>query len=318
MEELEEQSSPNLSIELVDVEIEDPLTHHQHQIQFESITNSKKSSPPQTFTSLSSMSSSSGPSSLKLQGERLTNRMNLGDEFMLNDSNPPIISNYEDTEIEDFPVNNAQPPDYAPKTMIQKTSTLKQKTTVTTKRQLTKGGARLTKMNSLSTQDLTQLNEATSTSSATTVMNARKYGSGGFARVRRDSHTNKENVKNKQKDIAVTIVTNKPPPQLSRSKTTLDFKTANQIRQQQQQSNRPVQRQGLQNATTQRDIKTTNHTTTTTINANSTNVNYNGVMGSNGSNFNRNVIHTPPSIRNSDLFTSLVGFLLFFFFRIFC
>lgn len=304
MEEQEEQSSPNLSIELVDVEIEDPLMHPQ--LQFESLSQNKKSSP-QTFTSLSSMSSSSGPSSLKLPGERFSNRMALGDEFMLNDSNPPIISNYEDTEIEDFPVNNAQPPDYAPKTTSQKTSTLKQKTTLTTakRQQLTKVGGRLTKMNSLSTQDLTQLNEASSTSSGTTVMNVRKSGA-GFGKMRRDSHTNKENVKNKLQNVPVTIVTNKPPPAVHRAKTSIDLKTANQIRQQQQQNNRPVQRQGLQNATTQRDIKTTNHTTTTTINAN-TNVHYNGVMGTNGSNFNRNVIHTPPSIR-SDLYTTMVSF----------
>ncbi|KAL5277776.1 KATNB1 family protein [Megaselia abdita] len=299
MEELEDQSSPNLSIELVDVEIEDPLTHHQNQLQFETITSMKKNSPPQTFTSLSSMSSSSGPSSLKLPGERFSNRMALGDEFMLNDSNPPIISNYEDTEIEDFPVNNAQPPDYAPKTNNQKTAAVKHKATVTTKRQqpqLTKVGNRLTKMNSISTQDLTQLNEATSTSNVTTAV--RKYGNG---RIRRESHTNKENVKNKQgKDITVTFVT-KPPPPVSRAKTSFDLKTANQIRQQ-NINNRPVQRQGLQNAITQRERETTNQTTTTTINTNA-NVNYNGVMA-NGTNFNRTVIHNPPSIR-SDLYTTL-------------
>lgn len=312
MEEQEEQSSPNLSIELVDIEIEDPLTQHQNQHHFESITNNKKNSPPQTFTSLSSMSSSSGPSSLKLPGERFSNRMALGDEFMLNDSNPPIISNYEDTEIEDFPVNNAQPPDYAPKSNTQKTSTLKQKTTVTTKRlppPLTKVGSRLSKMNSISTQDLTQLNEATSTCNGTAKTTSRKL-SNGFGRIRKDSHTNKENVKNKQghnQDVPVHIFTKPPPPpsmHVTRAKTSLDMKTANQIRQQQQQHNRPVQRQGLQNAITQRDIKTTNQTTTIT----NTNVNYNGVMESNGSNFNRNVIHTAASITvRNDLYTSLVS-----------
>lgn len=298
MEELEEQSSPNLSIELVDEDIEDPLTN---QIQFESFTNNMKNSPAQTYTSLSSMSSSSGPSSLKLTG--FSNRMTLSDEFMVNDSNPPIISNYDDTEIEDFPVNNAQPPDYAPKFNNPKTSTVKQKTTVTTKRPqppLKKVGSRLTKMNSLSTQDLTQLNEATST----TKVGAKRFGN-GLGRIRRDSHTNKENVKNKNQDFAVTIVTSKAPT-VTRAKTSIDIKTANQIRQQQQQqTNRPVQRQGLQNAITQRDIKTTNHTTTTTINAN-TNVNSNGMMDTNVGNFHRNVIHTPPTIR-SDLFTTLVS-----------
>lgn len=301
MEELEEQSSPNLSIELVDEDIEDPLTH---QIRFESFVNQKKNSPLQTYTSLSSMSSSSGPSSLKLSG--FSNRITSSDEFMLNDSNPPIISNYDDTEIEDFPVNNAQPPDYAPKFNNQKTLTMKQKTTVTTKRPqppTTKVGSRLTKMNSLSTQDLTQLNEATSTTKGI----VKKFGN-GLGKIRRDAHINKENVKNKNQDFAVTIVTNKAPT-VTRAKTSIDIKTANQIRQQQQQqqqTNRPVQRQGLQNAITQRDIKTTNHTTTTTINAN-TNANYNGMMDTNIGNFNRNVMHTPPSMR-SDLFTTLVSF----------
>uniref|UniRef100_T1GNQ4 Uncharacterized protein n=1 Tax=Megaselia scalaris TaxID=36166 RepID=T1GNQ4_MEGSC len=305
MEELEEQSSPNLSIELVDEDIEDPLAQHLH---FESITNSTKSSPPLTLTSLSSMSTSSGPSSLKLPGERFTSRMALSDEFMLNDSNPPIISNYEDTEIEDFPVNNAQPPDYAPKntSKISNLVTFRQKSTMTTKKTTAKvGSSRLSKGNSMSSQDLTQLNEATSTSTTSTGTTAttRKTNT-GFSRVRRDSHTNKENVKAKQQNIPVTIVTNKPAAP-TRAKTALDLKSKID-RQQQQHSNRPVQRQGLQNATTQRNEKTTNHTTTTTINSNTTttNINYNGVMGSNGSNYNRTSFIQMPAAPRNDLYTS--------------
>lgn len=283
VEEVEEQSSPNLSIELVDEDIDDPLSN---QIQFENIANNKKSTFNTAFQSLSSISSSSGPSSLNFP-----NRMALGDEFMLNESNPPIISNYEDTEIEDFPVNNAQPPDYASsKKVNQKNLSIKQKTTATIKRPqstLAKPVNRLSKMNSISTVDLSELDDQSRS-------NTKKFGNGSV-KPRRDVHPNKENVKNKNQNA-----TNKAST-LTRAKTSVDLKT-NQIRvhhQQQQQTNRPVQRQGLQ-----REIKTTNQTASTIINAN-TNLNYNGMVDSNLFSTNNTMIHMPRTLPE-DLLTTLV------------
>ncbi|KAH8408915.1 hypothetical protein KR009_003756, partial [Drosophila setifemur] len=169
-------------------------------------------------------------------------------EFNLNESNPPILSNYEMAE--DFPVNqnlnyiaNSYKPAPAASTInassksIKKTtSNLHKRTTgsmVSSKQTSTGifGASKLSQVSSVSSMELHKLddNMVLKKSSSSNVVNKNKRPIGST-----QSQFYKEN--GQQKNINVEIFT-KPP---TRSRTTLDMRTSHQNKNQEKQVNPPL------------------------------------------------------------------------------
>lgn len=246
---LDGQSSPNLSLELVD-DIEDTQTipnSNGHTVNFDLYAPAQKVNNPYIFppslssetTSYSSSGGYEGPSSLKMPGERDVYKFNrIIDthaneiEYNLNDSNPPIISNYNGSElVEDFPVNSAQQPNYAPKndgpTSLSYTTnnlqkTIKPKTTshiqkrtsqiaISNKSSNFQSRNKLSNVSSVSTTDLHKIDD--------NMVMKKSTSSTISSKVKRDANLNKENAKNK--NITVQIITKGP----TRSKTSLDLRS---------------------------------------------------------------------------------------------
>lgn len=191
-----------------------------------------------------------GPSSLKMPGERgdiyhqyeqFADPFNQDSEINFNESFPPVITNYDNTEmVEDFPVNTNlhQPPSSTnggsnsvslttssnnfahppPKTAKPKTTSHITKRTT----QVTSGGVKtsvssnfqqrnkLSQVSSVSTTELHKLDDN---------MLIKKSASSHIVVNKNKAHVNKENARNK--NINVQIIT-KPP---TRSRTSLELRS---------------------------------------------------------------------------------------------
>lgn len=283
---LDGQSSPNLSLELVDEmdETQSIPNSNGFSVHFDFNGPVQKVNNPYIFPqSLSSETASyssggyDGPSSLKMPGERDVYKFNrIVDthaneiEYNLNDSNPPIISNYDGSElVEDFPVNNAQQPDYASKSNgpmsmnyssnnVQKTSKTKttshiQKRTsqiaISSKSSGFQSRSKLSNVSSVSTTDLHKIDD--------NMVMKKSTSSTISSKAKRDSNLNKENAKNK--NITVQIITKGP----TRSKTSLDLRSPTSTGQTQKQSHRiSSYTTDLNNSQSSMNIVTTNNHTT--------------------------------------------------------
>ncbi|XP_055915704.1 katanin p80 WD40 repeat-containing subunit B1 [Eupeodes corollae] len=224
---LDGQSSPNLSLELVDDMEDTPSAPNSNgvSVHFDLYGPGQKVNP-YIFPSISSETTSyssggyEGPSSLKMPGERDVYKFNrIVDmhaneiEYNLNDSNPPIISNYNGSElVEDFPVNSAQ--NYSnnvQKTAKSKTTSHVQKRTsqiaISNKSSNFQSRSKLSNVSSVSTTDLHKIDD--------NVVMKKSSSSTISAKVKREADFNKENAKNKN------IAARKAP---TRSKTSLDLR----------------------------------------------------------------------------------------------
>lgn len=279
----DEFSSPNLSLEVVNEggtleQSEMPAMPSIHQLPPQSIMESgtyntgkftRLPGPDNLPYNLDSnysygmdMGSSSrllninGTTSLHLSGdyniyslEKSDSHHNVPDvEYNLNDSNPPILTNYDNYEMaEDFPVN--QNLNYLPKNnkpvppaiaavainatskTIKKTTTNlhKRSTTISSTKQTSTGifgNNKLGQTSSVSSMELHKLddNMVLKKSSSSNVVNKNKRYMGS------QSQFCKENTQ--QKNINVEIIT-KPP---MRSRTTLDMRTTQQAKTQEKQT----------------------------------------------------------------------------------
>ncbi|XP_052849891.1 katanin p80 WD40 repeat-containing subunit B1 isoform X3 [Drosophila gunungcola] len=165
-------------------------------------------------------------------------------EFGLNDSNPPILNNYDNYEMaEDFPVNqnlNYITSNYKPvpatSTINASSKSIKKTTTTTLHKRNTGamgsskqtstgifGGSKLSQVSSVSSMELHKLddNMVIKKSSSSNVVNKNKRPMGSA-----QSQFSKEN--SQQKNINVEIIT-KPP---MRSRTTLDMRPSLQAKTQ--------------------------------------------------------------------------------------
>ncbi|XP_067634521.1 katanin p80 WD40 repeat-containing subunit B1 isoform X2 [Eurosta solidaginis] len=282
---LDGHSSPNLSLELVDESLLETVSPppvlvstisslngvNSNTLNFDTpyrgINHMHKSntSPPFNFTSMTSSTGYSsfsangisslnfeGPSSLKMPGERdiylhmpMPNSFANEMEYNLNESNPPIISNYDHTEMaEDFPVNqniHQQPngpnavsstsattgqPQQIPafKNTKSKSSASVQKRTTqiavptsgrTNANSTNQARNKLSQVSSISSTDLHKLDDNMSLkkSASSHFVNKTKRGNDT------QSNPNKENARNK--NISVQIYA-KPP---TRSRTTLELRS---------------------------------------------------------------------------------------------
>ncbi|EDV46900.1 katanin p80 WD40 repeat-containing subunit B1 [Drosophila erecta] len=174
-------------------------------------------------------------------------------EFNLNDSNPPILNNYDNYEMaEDFPVNqnlnyitNNYKPVPVTSTINASSKSIKKTTTTTLHKRTTSnmgsakqtstgifGGSKLSQVSSVSSMELHKLddNMLLKKSSSTNVVNKNKRPMGSA-----QSQFSKEN-NQQQKNINVEIIT-KPP---MRSRTTLDMRTSHQAKTQEKQNHQPI------------------------------------------------------------------------------
>lgn len=242
-------SSPSLSIEMVDEPLEYPSMPSFLQIL--NVVISVKFSVPEgnNGMSFSYLGTSKvdpyymnaniypkdtvleGPSSLKMPGEPDLYRFDKHANSFTNDldyypldNSTHIISNYDEAEKEDFTVNSAQQPDYAPKmvnTANAKLAPPRSRPTVRPQRRTSPTGhkpppqRKLSNMTSLSTVDLHKMEY----SSTTTTTTKRQTNQTNSKLRRQDSLQNKEN-NQKDRNITVQIIT-KPP---TRSKTALDLR----------------------------------------------------------------------------------------------
>ncbi|XP_053948141.1 katanin p80 WD40 repeat-containing subunit B1 isoform X2 [Anastrepha ludens] len=245
------------------------------------LTHKSNTSPPYNFPSIASSTGYSsfsgngicslnfdGPSSLKMPGERdiylhmpMTNSFANEIEYNLNESNPPVISNYDHTEmVEDFPVNqnNHQQPN-GPNSVSSTTATMgpaqqipafkgsKSKTTTSAQKRTThiaistsgkshtnsshQQRSKLSQVSSVSSTELHKLDDN---------MPLKKSASSHFVNKTKrvndtQSNLNKENARNK--NISVQIYA-KPP---TRSRTTLELRSPQrQVAAAQRQANIPV------------------------------------------------------------------------------
>nr|XP_014086027.2 katanin p80 WD40 repeat-containing subunit B1 isoform X1 [Bactrocera oleae] len=229
------------------------------------LTQKSTTSPPYNFPSMASSTGYSsfsgnghcslnfdGPSSLKMPGERdIYLHMPLGNsfandiEYNLNESNPPIISNYDHTElVEDFPVNqNIHQPPNGPNSVSSTTASMgpaqaipafkgpKSKATTSAQKRSTQIAistsgkshmnsshqhrSKLSQVSSVSSTELHKLddNMPLKKSSSSHYINKTKRGN------ETQSNLNKENARNK--NISVQIYA-KPP---TRSRTTLELRS---------------------------------------------------------------------------------------------
>ncbi|XP_044317012.1 katanin p80 WD40 repeat-containing subunit B1 isoform X2 [Drosophila rhopaloa] len=173
-------------------------------------------------------------------------------EFGLNDSNPPILNNYDNYEMaEDFPVNQnlnyiannyKQVP--ATSTINASSKSIKKTTTTALHKRTTGsmgnskqtstgifGGSKLSQVSSVSSMELHKLddNMVLKKSSSSNVVNKNKRPMGSA-----QSQFSKEN--NQQKNISVEIIT-KPP---MRSRTTLDMRTSHHTKTQEKHIHQPL------------------------------------------------------------------------------
>ncbi|EDW57420.1 katanin p80 WD40 repeat-containing subunit B1 isoform X1 [Drosophila virilis] len=196
-----------------------------------------------------------GPSSLHVADEYNIYTIEKGDslnvhdvEYNPNDSNPPILNNYDNYEMaEDFPVNqnlNYTASTYktvpastinASSKSIKKTSTTlhKRNTAISNTKQTSTaifGNNKLGQASSVSSMELHKLddNMVLKKSTSSTVVNKNKRTMGS------QSQFYKENAQ--QKNINVEIIT-KPP---MRSRTTLDMRTTHQPKVQEKHSQQPM------------------------------------------------------------------------------
>ncbi|XP_036317461.1 katanin p80 WD40 repeat-containing subunit B1 isoform X2 [Rhagoletis pomonella] len=282
---LDGHSSPNLSLELVDESLLDttspppattsaiPLLHtvNSNSVYDASYTSAShlahksNTSPPYNFPSMASSTGYSsfsgnglcslnfdGPSSLKMPGEReiylhmpMANSFANDIEYNLNESNPPIISNYDHTEmVEDFPVNqNNHQQSNVPGSVSSTTASIgpaqqipaykgsKSKTAATAQKRAThiaistsskshvnsshQQRSKLSQVSSVSSTELHKLDDNMSLkkSASSHFVNKTKRGN------ETQSNLNKENARNK--NISVQIYA-KPP---TRSRTTLELRS---------------------------------------------------------------------------------------------
>lgn len=233
----DEQSSPNLSLEVVN---EAALEH------IESTSMSSLHNLPYSYgidMGSSRVLNVYGPSSLHVPEGYSIYSVEKGEtandvEYSPNDSNPPILNNYDNCEMaEDFPVNqNYTASNYktVPASTINASSKSIKKTTTTLHKRNTAmsntkqtstaifGSNKLGQASSVSSMELHKLddNMVLKKSTSTTVVNKNKRTMMGS-----QSQFYKENAQ--QKNISVEIIT-KPP---MRSRTTLDMRTtANQTK----------------------------------------------------------------------------------------
>ncbi|KAI8035341.1 hypothetical protein M5D96_011889 [Drosophila gunungcola] len=173
-------------------------------------------------------------------------------EFGLNDSNPPILNNYDNYEMaEDFPVNqnlNYITSNYKPvpatSTINASSKSIKKTTTTTLHKRNTGamgsskqtstgifGGSKLSQVSSVSSMELHKLddNMVIKKSSSSNVVNKNKRPMGSA-----QSQFSKEN--SQQKNINVEIIT-KPP---MRSRTTLDMRPSLQAKTQEKHIHQPL------------------------------------------------------------------------------
>ncbi|XP_016925305.1 katanin p80 WD40 repeat-containing subunit B1 isoform X2 [Drosophila suzukii] len=169
-------------------------------------------------------------------------------EFNLNDSNPPILNNYDNYDMaEDFPVNqnlnyitnNYKPVPPATSTINASSKSIKKTTTTSLHKRTTSnmgsskqtstgifGGSKLSQVSSVSSMELHKLddNMVLKKSSSSNVVNKNKRPMGSA-----QGQFSKEN--SQQKNINVEIIT-KPP---MRSRTTLDMRSNQQAKTQEKQ-----------------------------------------------------------------------------------
>ncbi|XP_055389693.1 katanin p80 WD40 repeat-containing subunit B1 [Condylostylus longicornis] len=255
-------SSPNLSIEIID--IEDPPSRHIN-------ADTNTGIPSRNFNQFKAVSPLTSDinkfdkySSFDTYCSNFDNDIGSLTNDSFNDSNPPIISNYEAAESEDFPVNNAKMPDYAPradtyqsnlqtsnKLSTSNKSISKSRSTIslTGQRKNTQlaipvkipdrysggtffggGPNRVSYMHSVSSMDLHKMDENMSmTKRSTTQMSISARGT------RRDTSANSENSFHQRqqavgkdskpsKEFTVQIFNKKQPPPM-RSKTSIDLRS---------------------------------------------------------------------------------------------
>ncbi|XP_061392348.1 katanin p80 WD40 repeat-containing subunit B1 [Musca vetustissima] len=207
------------------------------------------------YSSLGVLNYDGGPSSLKMPGERgdyyskydnFTDPFNQDSEINFNESFPPVINNYDNTEmVEDFPINQGStiPPSVAAATTNNSSSssssssaTLNAKTakptTTTTKTtsHITKRTAQVSSGGGIKTSassTFQQRNKLSQVSSVSTTelhkmddnMLIKKSASSHIVVNKSKAHVNKENARNK--NITVQIIT-KPP---TRSRTSLELRS---------------------------------------------------------------------------------------------
>ncbi|XP_017964543.1 katanin p80 WD40 repeat-containing subunit B1 [Drosophila navojoa] len=242
----DEQSSPNLSLEVVN---EAALEH------IESSSMSSLHNLPYNYgidMGSSRVLNVYQPSSLHVPDDYnlypLDKAVVANDvEYSPNDSNPPILNNYDNCEMaEDFPVNQnytasnyktvpASTINASSKSIKKTTTTLHKRTTAmgNTKQTSTSifGNNKLSQTSSVSSMELHKLddNMVLKKSTSTTVVNKNKRTMGS------QSQFYKENAQ--QKNISVEIIT-KPP---IRSRTTLDMRTpAHQTKVQEKPTHPPM------------------------------------------------------------------------------
>lgn len=229
-------SSPNLSFEMIDEE----------DAQKISLTNGFKFDNLPTTKKLSLSNFLTHSSSLELDNNYTSDL----DAYPIKSN--LILNKVIEPEREDFPVNNAQPPDYAPKSLNQTKSIQRQKIIDMDLRRkpsppilTSRVGKRLTA--SQSTTDLNKLDELNNTfvvkrpqsrnGSPTRNYHANNLN-GKFKKNETTAQLNKENNLNKSRNIPVHIIT-KP----IRSKTAIDIKSnSTGVGTTQQQQHTPVRR----------------------------------------------------------------------------
>lgn len=222
-------SSPSLSIEMVDEPLEYPKGNNG--MSFSYLGTSKVDPYYMNANIYPKDTVLEGPSSLKMPGEPDLYRFDKHANSFTNDldyypldNSTHIISNYDEAEKEDFTVNSAQQPDYAPKmgnAANAKLAPPRSRPTVRPQRRTSPTGhkpppqRKLSNMTSLSTVDLHKMEY----SSTTTTTTKRQTNQTNSKLRRQDSLQNKEN-NQKDRNITVQIIT-KPP---TRSKTALDLR----------------------------------------------------------------------------------------------
>lgn len=252
-----DMSSPgSLNFEMIDESVEDipPMTVPQsastNGYAFEKYAQKRESYlyslPTENFSKLSAFMD--GPNSTSENEELyLDNYANDLDYYPMKSS--PGSNNIVEPEREDFPVNNAQMPDYAPKmdimstgTSTSKTSSIKPKTKSSVPRRQSPPNAKsfgqprkLSNISSISTVDLHNIanSMSTTTNSFASVRKQHLAASRNGSPTRNYSAFNNNNNKFKRPDvkevnharknrnITVQILTPKPP---TRSKTSIDLR----------------------------------------------------------------------------------------------
>lgn len=251
-------SSPNLSIEMIDEENDEPFETAFSSFSIRNSTSFGNKKPPATksFTTEPSYQLEqflNTPTSIPAPTDNYTIDYYTSDLDYYPVRSSPSQSNVVEPEREDFPINNAQIPDYAPKLTVPKAippklttkdSSARRQTNVIPVRPQTHGlSRRLT--TSVSSTELNRMDENTKLVKRKPVsrngspnrntiqssnqnkfrkndgpysMNSNSFrgGSGGGV----GGNENNNNVNNKSKSIPVQIYTNKPV----RSKTSIDIK----------------------------------------------------------------------------------------------